>query len=382
MTRKDNRAEYKELAKRINTGTSRPNKFENAKAIQSAVDAAVKSKGFLAPAYTVAKWQDLGADARNTVQSLARFATFQGLPKGTQRVMMKTAMQSYAALVGQYALLAYAFGALVSFDPDDDDFLKLKLGNYRYDLTQGNRSELKYIAKLIKHASDPTMALNSTTKYLRSRLNVLPAFAVDMWTGKDLAGQKVSPDGPARYAKLFAPLAYMNAIQAYQQDGAKGVLWTLPADVIGYQGSLYPDRVKDLTKQLSEAMKSGNVKEQERLKKELEKQRPIEQKKALEEKKDRVQTKLATFKSIDEAIASDALKKWTTDDWVAVMKSNISEADKTKAAEVLWKKARNARSGRTLSQEEVDRIKEVLPNFNIKANDTKAPTTLESKLKK
>ena len=285
LPRKANREEYKELANRINTGTSRPNKFKNIKAAQNFVDGAIQSKVFLAPAYTVAKWQDMGADVRNTAQSVGRAITFQGLPKGTQRIMMKRAMQSYGALVAQYAILAYITGALISFDPDDDDFLKLKWGNYGYDLTQGNRSEIRYIGKLIKHADSPMMALNSTNRYLRSRLNVLPAFATDMWTGKDLSGKTVTPSDPERYAKLFAPLAYMNAIGAYNQDGAKGVLWTLPADVFGYSAAVYPDRVKDLTKQLSDAQKKGDVTEQERLKQELEKQRPIEQKQKIEEKK-------------------------------------------------------------------------------------------------
>lgn len=280
--RKDKK-EFEELVRRINSGTSRPNKFDGIG--QKGVDLAVESRLFLAPSYTVAKWQDMGADVRNTVQSVARAVAFQGLPKGTQKIIMKRAVASYGALAAQYALVAAALGALVSFDPDDDDFLKLKLGNYRYDLSQGNRTELRYIAKLIKHYDSADTARYNTTKYLRSRLNIIPGFAVSAWEGKDPANQEFSLKDPSRYVGLVAPLTYMNAYKAYKEDGVKGIGYTFPMDFIGYQSSLYPDRVKDLERDKKEAQKRGDFKELDRINKELEKQRPIENKKKREKER-------------------------------------------------------------------------------------------------
>jgi len=225
--------------------------------IQKGIDGIVESRIALAPSYTVAKWQDMGADVRNVSTAVVKAVAFQGLPKGTQRIMIKRAVASYGALVAQYALIAVGLGALVSFDPDDDDFLKLKIGNYRYDLTQGNRSELRYIGKLIKHYDNPDKALGSSLKYLRTRLNVLPGFALNAWVGKDVAGQDFSLKDPKRWVGLVAPLTWMNTYGAYKQDGAKGIAGTLPFDFVGYQSSVYPDRVKDLQKQIKEAKAAG-----------------------------------------------------------------------------------------------------------------------------
>lgn len=252
---KTNRNEFEELVRRINTGTSRPNRMNNF--IQKGIDGIVESRIALAPSYTVAKWQDMGADVRNVSTAVVKAVAFQGLPKGTQRIMIKRAVASYGALVAQYALIAVGLGALVSFDPDDDDFLKLKIGNYRYDLTQGNRSELRYIGKLIKHYDNPDKALGSSLKYLRTRLNVLPGFALNAWVGKDVAGQDFSLKDPKRWVGLVAPLTWMNTYGAYKQDGAKGIAGTLPFDFVGYQSIVYPDRVKDLQKQIKEAKAAG-----------------------------------------------------------------------------------------------------------------------------
>jgi hypothetical protein len=60
----------------------------------------------------------------------------------------------------------------------------------------------------------------------------VPAFGLNAWYGKDVAGQDFSIKDPKRLAGLIAPLTYMNAIGAYQQDGLKGVGYTLPLDII------------------------------------------------------------------------------------------------------------------------------------------------------
>lgn len=241
---KKDRKEFEDLVKRINTATARPNKMKNL--TQKGVDMAVESRLFLAPSYTVAKWQDMGADIKNIATSTIKAVAFQGLPKGTQRIMLRRAISSYGALTAQYAMLAAILGVAISFDPDDDDFLKVKIGDARYDLTQGNRAELRYIGRMIKHYDDPNQAFNLTARYGRTRLNIAPAFALNAWYGKDVTGKEFSLKDPKRYAGLVAPLTYMNAFEAYSEYGGKGVLQTLPFDFVGIGVQLYPESARSL----------------------------------------------------------------------------------------------------------------------------------------
>lgn len=53
------------------------------------------------------------------------------------------------------------------------------------------------------------------------------------------------------------------------------------------------------------------------------------------------------------------------------MNEEYDSSDKAKMQNALKQKARNARKSKTLTQEEVDRIKKVLPEFNITAREKK-----------
>jgi hypothetical protein len=59
-------------------------------------------------------------------------------------------------------------------------------------------------------------------------------------------------------------------------------------------------------------------------------------------------------------------KKWTTDQWVTyIRESEMDEVELKDAKQVLMKKALNAQKSKTLTRDEVMRIKEVMPEFNL-----------------
>ena len=249
-----NSREFEEIAKEINRGTGKANKFNN-KIAQSVMTAVNKSRLFRAANYTVSNWQKIGADTKNIGAATANLVLFKSLPKGAQKQIVQRALYSHAVLGMQYALMAAAFGAVFSFDPDDDDFLKFKWGKYRYDVSFGLRSELKQIARLFvmfkrgsRVPNENTYDLvNNALRYGRSKLGAFPSFMLDAFLGKDFLGKEVNLTDWHRWLNLFAPMTYSNAFQTYEEHGLLGVTYTLPFEFLGSGVSVYEDRPDQAT---------------------------------------------------------------------------------------------------------------------------------------
>jgi hypothetical protein len=80
--------------------------------------------------------------------------------------------------------------------------------------------------------------------------------------------------------------------------------------------------------------------------------------------------------SVEKALADNSVKRWSTDDWVEVLRNaKLSEADRLLAEAALKKKAENARKSKTLTPDEVKGINSVMPNFKIRPDDSRGKST-------
>ena len=252
LTPENNKQEFEAIAREVTRGTGRANKVEKAPAVQKIIDGITATRLPFATSYTVSHFQVIGADVKNAVSAVGNLVTLKGLPKGAQKAMLARAAYSYGTLTVAYTLAASALGAAISFDPDDDDFLKLKWGKYRYDATFGLRGELRFIFKMMRDAYQGNRVPNEMIydmftnigRYTRNKLNVAPAFALDALYGKDALGQNVDLKDWMTWAKLLVPITWGNLPQSYKEDGAMGVFLTLP-EAVGIGSNVYPDRAEE-----------------------------------------------------------------------------------------------------------------------------------------
>ncbi|MEQ1761958.1 MAG: hypothetical protein ABL984_02305, partial [Pyrinomonadaceae bacterium] len=250
---KKDRQEFEAIARDVTRSTGRANRVdEKMPRVQQVIDGITASRLPFATSYTVSHFQVLGADAKNLTEATYKLIRFQQLPKGAQKVMLERAVSSYVGLAVTYSTMAIIFGALVSLDPDDDDFLKFKWGKYRYDVSFGLRTELRYIFRMMSSAWRGNRVPNETiydavaysTRYARNKLNVLPAFTLDMILGKNVIGEKVTWSDWTRWASLVVPITYWNLGKAIKEDGMKGFMATTP-EFVGISSSIYEDRAEE-----------------------------------------------------------------------------------------------------------------------------------------
>lgn len=242
--------EFVAIAKEVNRGTGKANKFENFKPAQDFVNFLNSSHLPFAANYTVSNWQKIGADVTNVSKAIGNIVTFRGLPKGAQAQMLKRAAYSYSSMCLIYGVAALALGAFVGLDPDDDDFLKFKWGNYRYDVSFGLKTELKFIGRVMKSLIRGNRVPNEQLydlvtlpgRYVRGKLNVLPGFVIDAMTGSDITGKDFSLADWTRWVNLFIPITYSNAISTGYQFGPQASLATLPLEFVGVGTAVYEDR--------------------------------------------------------------------------------------------------------------------------------------------
>lgn len=232
-------------------------------------------------------------------QLLNPYTYAQNLKNPGHRVVFRKQMSEVfqsAGVLYLTAVLAKAGGALVSTDPDDADFLKLRFGTTRYDVLAG----LQQVARLSLRIGDylRTKATTDTSteegqkkvrkasgeattallRFGRTKLGPVPGFVVDWWndwvkvTGERHApgdfitsfkeGNKVK--GVADLAEdpivsQVLPLFWADMVAAYEQGwrangnagGLEHVAKVLPAGFgIGVQDYDRPEWKKETRKQL------------------------------------------------------------------------------------------------------------------------------------
>lgn len=169
------------------------------------------------------------------------------LPKGARKLQM---IDNAKFMVGTLSVLglAKAAGADVNLDPDDADFLKIKVGDTRYDTLTGLQQPLRFFLRMldattgigfdadkkriVRHSGDNYSGDTKSDIFLdfaRSKAAPVAGYGWDYLEGKNrLSGKKFEAGADA--LKTVLPLPYQDFSEAIKKDGAlRGTIETLPA---------------------------------------------------------------------------------------------------------------------------------------------------------
>ncbi len=220
--------QFKGLAKFINYATGRGDlgMLNNAAPMLNTI--------FFAPRYWMSRLQVMNP-------------LFYGkLPPGARKAAMKN-MAAFIGSVGLIMLFLKLAGFDVEFgDEENPDLLKLRLGNYRYDMTAGLIGHFRYVARMVaaaagaKNERDKRPAVDRmtymTSRYVRSKLSPVPSAAYSAAAGKDFIGEPTSLTEESQ--KLIVPISVDNFFDAANAEGLPGILKTVP-EFFGIGSSRY-----------------------------------------------------------------------------------------------------------------------------------------------
>lgn len=211
--------EFKDIARFVNMATGRG---ELPKTLD---DAAPLLGGILySPRYLASRVQFLS----NSMTGYAKMA-----PAARKQAVQATV--KYALWVAAIAGLAKAGGAEVETDPESSDFLKLRWGNWRYDLGAGNIQVLRLAFRVagglyrnVSGEGNPRGKNPSdvAAQFGRSKLAPSASYVVDAATGKTFNGEKF--DAIKGIGERVIPLFTKDLWDAWQAEGAEGALKLTP----------------------------------------------------------------------------------------------------------------------------------------------------------
>ena len=150
------------------------------------------------------------------------------MPKAVRIEAMKD-MASFTGMVMATALAASAAGAKVSLDPDDSEFLKIKTGNTKYDISGGLvqyvRTFLR-LEKMIAMRLSPSVSKEEKDKYskfavksvgdfFRYKLAPNTSYGLSALIGKDPLGREFNP---TEFLKIY-PMYVDDMIAGYKENG-------------------------------------------------------------------------------------------------------------------------------------------------------------------
>lgn len=176
--------------------------------------------------------------------------TYLSMEPAARKIAMRKVAQ-FGGTVGMTLALARASGAEVSLDPESPDFLKIKVGNTRYDFLAGLQQPVRFLYGLgrglkrsLSGEKQPygQSAAEVTTHFLRSKLSPSGSYVADAWTGKTFKGEDFEPlghlmDDQGKFnpgggiVERVIPMMARDLVEAYQQEGLTGVAKTAPAFV-------------------------------------------------------------------------------------------------------------------------------------------------------
>lgn len=204
---------YKAAAEWINTATGRGTL---GKTFESAMP--LLSKVAFAPRYTASRVQILNP---------VTYAKNASTPAG--RAVLKQQMTDvvqFAGVVSATLAIAKAAGAEVGTDPEDADFLKIKVGNVRYDTLAGLQQVMRLfyrtgkdvgMAAVGKKSEQGEGAVEVAGRFARSKLAPVPSFFVDALSRKDFIGRDFEVGRGVK--ERMIPLMWKDFYDAYQREG-------------------------------------------------------------------------------------------------------------------------------------------------------------------
>jgi len=226
--------QYKAIANFVNIGTGRGNLGKGTLNKMSPFLNAV----FFAPKFAASKVQIF--DPR----------VYARLPKGARTTAMREAATYFGAMSTAALLLKYGMGAQVGLDPEESEFMKARVGNTRYDLSNGTGQYVRLAASLLKNAENKATGKkdpfgkglsDNVDRFLRYKLSPPAAFGRNVWEGKNAIGEKTSAGRES--LELITPLFLKDLYDAYKEEGLTGVAKTAPG-FVGVGVNTYGDRAK------------------------------------------------------------------------------------------------------------------------------------------
>jgi hypothetical protein len=236
-TPQDNPTAFRQAAAFINIGTGRGDIGP-----KGMLAGAVKlgNQFLFAPRNLISKWQLLDP---------TRYMT---LAPGARKLVLRDAMTSFGSMLGTAVILNQA-GVGTSLNPFDDDFMSVRWGNTRYDLSGGLKTEVKFLAKLIRGVFNEATGegnlphedpISVAGHYARGKLAPLWGFGMDVGTGRDYTGQRMADKSATQIAiDSFGPMVVQDLYDGYQDSGWEGMAKSLPT-IIGQRVSTYKDKPK------------------------------------------------------------------------------------------------------------------------------------------
>lgn len=173
-------------------------------------------------------------------------------PAGRKEALQS--LGSFAAVAGTVLAAAVAAGATVENDPRSSDFLKIKVGDTRYDILGGFQQNLVFGARQLAGSTKSSTSgrvtkfgegfgsptrLTSAFDLVRNKANPIVAAGANILEGKDKAGNKINP--ATEIGQLFVPINIQQAFDA--RHSPKDVLKGAP-DLVGIGSQTYG--VKDI----------------------------------------------------------------------------------------------------------------------------------------
>lgn len=230
--------EYKAIANFVNIGTGRGNLGKGTVNKMAPFLNAV----FFAPKFAASKVQIF--DPR----------VYARLPKGARKTAMREAATYFGAMTTAATLLKYGMGAQVGLNPEDSEFMKVRKGNTRYDLSNGTGQYVRLAASLLKNAENKATGKkdpfgksigDNVDRFTRYKYSPPTGFARNVWEGKNAIGEKTSAGRES--LELITPLFLKDLYDAYKEEGLTGVAKTSPG-FVGVGVNTYGDREKSPVK--------------------------------------------------------------------------------------------------------------------------------------
>ena len=172
------------------------------------------------------------------------------MPSAVRKEALKD-MGTFTGMLIATGLAGMAAGGKVSFDPDDSEFLKLKFGNTKYDISGGMvqyvRTYLR-LQKAITMRANPNVtkaeadkyakyAVKSTVDFFRYKLAPNTSYGFSAITGKDALGR----DFDATEAAKIYPMYVDDMIAGYKEQGMLSLSTILTPSLLGVGVQTYED---------------------------------------------------------------------------------------------------------------------------------------------
>jgi len=204
---------------------------------------------------------------------LANPKMYYDMPPRVRMEALKS-MGTYIGVGMATLAIAKAAGLSVEIDPRNTDFGKIKVDNTRYDIWAGFQQWVRLFAQLATNEvkkSDGTIKelgegykaddrLDLLGKFARSKASPALAITMNMLSGKDMGGSKVTPLSEA--TRSVIPLYIQDMRNIYKEEGASSALISAAPAIFGvgvqtYDNKKAPKMTKEELLDLAEKRKNG-----------------------------------------------------------------------------------------------------------------------------